>query len=404
MRNFAEYVSEYVAERHLSWRKAAQLCQVDRTLLSRYASGKKLPKSMDKAVHIGKGLKMSPQQIEGLKAAYQVSRMGEYQYQALKSIGQLFGGELPQPEPSLPTGESALPVGEECLSVGEVCLLVGEECLPVGEECLSVGKVWDMQGTSGLLAKEPGLLTVESQKVGQGIYIPPSGGVQKMLQGVPTQRLYGKGEIYHAIARLARESSYLQLQMDATGEGIPLPQILRNVKEGCQIAHRISLSHGEKEESEIKKFHALLPILCSGREYKAYCSYQWHRDGSCRAMKMALGSQGMVLFTSDFGSGIYAGQEGYQAYYQGVFRERLKKCQIYGEGGRGAEELFWRLEKKGCPFWKLEHPHSGVSFFYQNLFGEHVFVRKEGKMPWCFYIEESELIRMFVKFMEAWGS
>lgn len=359
MRNFAEYVSEYVAERHLSWRKAAQLCQVDRTLLSRYASGKKLPKSMDKAVHIGKGLKMSPQQIEGLKAAYQVSRMGEYQYQALKSIGQLFGGELPQPEPSLPPR---------------------------------------------LLAKEPGLLTVESQKVGQGIYIPPSGGVQKMLQGVPTQRLYGKGEIYHAIARLARESSYLQLQMDATGEGIPLPQILRNAKEGCQIAHRISLSHGEKEESEIKKFHALLPILCSGREYKAYCSYQWHRDGSCRAMKMALGSQGMVLFTSDFGSGIYAGQEGYQAYYQGVFRERLKKCQIYGEGGRGAEELFWRLEKKGCPFWKLEHPHSGVSFFYQNLFGEHVFVRKEGKMPWCFYIEESELIRMFVKFMEAWGS
>ncbi len=177
MRNFAEYVSEYVAERHLSWRKAAQLCQVDRTLLSRYASGKKLPKSMDKAVHIGKGLKMSPQQIEGLKAAYQVSRMGEYQYQALKSIGQLFGGELPQPEPSLPTGESALPVGEECLSVGEVCLLVGEECLPVGEECLSVGKVWDMQGTSGLLAKEPGLLTVESQKVAHGLCLPPSRGV-----------------------------------------------------------------------------------------------------------------------------------------------------------------------------------------------------------------------------------
>lgn len=389
MRNFAEYVSEYVAERHLSWRKAAQLCQVDRTLLSRYASGKKLPKSMDKAVHIGKGLKMSPQQIEGLKAAYQVSRMGEYQYQALKSIGQLFGGELPQLEPSLPTGESALPMGEACLPE---------------EACLSVGEVWDMQGTSGLLAKEPGLLAVESQKVGQGIYIPPSGGVQKMLQGAPTQRLYGKGEIYHAIARLAWESSYLQLQMDVAGEGVPLPQILRNAKEGCQIAHRISLSHGEKEESEIKKFHALLPILCSGREYKAYCSYQWHRDGSCRAMKMALGSQGMVLFTSDFGSGIYAGQEVYQSYYQGVFRERLKKCQIYGEGGRGAEELFWRLEKKGCPFWRLEHPHSGISFFYQNLFGEHVFVRKEGKMPWCFYIEESELIRMFVKFMEAWGS
>jgi hypothetical protein len=118
-------------------------------------------------------------------------------------------------------------------------------------------------------------------------------------------------------------------------------------------------------------------------------------------MEMALGSQGIVLFTSDFGSGIYAGQEGYQAYYQGVFRERLKKCRVYGEGGRGAEERFRRLEKKGCSFWSLEHPHSGISFSHQNLFGEHIFVRKGGEMPWCFYIEESELIRMFVKFMEA---
>ncbi len=352
MRNFAEYLSEYVAKRHLSWRKAAQLCQVDRTLLSRYAAGKKLPESMDKAVRIGKGLKMSPQQIEGLKAAYQVSRMGKYQYQALKSIGRLFGGQ-------------------------------------------------GMQGESALPAEESGLLAVKSQKAGQDIFIPPSGRIRKMLQEGSTQRLYGKEEIYHAIAQLARESSYLQLQMDVAAEGSPLPQILMQAKEGCRIAHMFTLSHGEKEESEIKKFHALLPILCSGREYKAYCSYQWHRDGSGRAMEMALGSQGIVLFTSDFGSGIYAGQEGYQAYYQGVFRERLKKCRVYGEGGRGAGERFRRLEKKGCSFWSLEHPHSGISFSHQNLFGEHIFVRKGGEMPWCFYIEESELIRMFVKFMEA---
>ena len=133
MRNFAEYLSEYVAKRHLSWRKAAQLCQVDRTLLSRYAAGKKLPESMDKAVRIGKGLKMSLQQIEGLKAAYQVSRMGKYQYQALKSIGRLFGGQ-------------------------------------------------GMQGESALPAEESGLLAVKSQKAGQDIFIPPSGRIRKMLQ------------------------------------------------------------------------------------------------------------------------------------------------------------------------------------------------------------------------------
>ena len=107
MKNFAEYLADYVEERHISWRKAAQLCQVDRTLLSRYASGQKLPESMEKVLQIAQGLGMSQRQIEEFQISYQISKGGAYQYMVLGLLSQVFCGQFFQHKPVLPMEQAA---------------------------------------------------------------------------------------------------------------------------------------------------------------------------------------------------------------------------------------------------------------------------------------------------------
>ena len=330
MKNFAEYLADYVEERHISWRKAAQLCQVDRTLLSRYASGRKLPESMEKVLQIAQGLGMSHRPIEEFQISYQISKGGAYQYMVLGLLSQVFCGQFFQHKPVLPMEQAA-----------------------------------------------------------------------EIPQAPFLKRLYGKEEIYSAAARFVQGASYLRLQADLLEAGTPLSQILLGAGKGCRIEHLIGMNHAEKKEIEVKKFQGILPFLCSGREYKAFCSYQWRKEDSSHGsrMQMALSDRGLLLFTADFHKGIFTEQEGYRAYYDEMFQEYLRKSKPYGESGNASQERYQRLEHKGCPFWRLEHPVSGVSFSYQNMYGENIFVEKKGEAPVSFCIEEPELVRMFLKFM-----
>ena len=165
------------------------------------------------------------------------------------------------------------------------------------------------------------------------------------------------------------------------------------------MEHFIQLNHAERKEAEAEKFKSLLPFLCAGREYRVYCSYQWRREeiSPQGALEMAVSSQGLALFARDKGSGIFTRQEGYLAYYEGMFREHVRRCKPYGMAGAEALEKLSLLERRGCPFLRLEHPRSGVAFLYQNMQGECV-VLKKGSV--CFCLEEAELVRMFLEFMD----
>lgn len=334
MKNFAEYLSDYVEKRRISWRKAAQLCQVDRTLLSRYASGKKLPESTEKVLQIAQGLNMSQRQREEFQISYQISKGGAYQYMVLDLLSQVFGGQVFQHTPDLP----------------------------------------------------------------QASFAERAAGIP---QAPFAQRLYGTEEICSAAAQLVRGASYLRIQVDLLEAGSPLSQVLLGAGSGCQIEHLMGMNHAEEKEIEVKKFQGVLPFLCSGRKYKAFCSYEWRKKGPYHGdmMQMALSDQGLLLFCADFSKGIFTRQEGYRAYYDEIFQRYLGKSKAYGGSGNASQELHRRLEHKGCPFWRLEHPVSGVSFSYQNMYGENVFVDKRGEPSVSFCIEEPELVRMFLKFM-----
>lgn len=93
MKTFSEFLSAYVAEHQISWQNASQLCGVNRTLLSRYASGKQQPESMDKVEKIARGLQMTRQQAEEFKELYKISRGGGHIYKTLDLIDGIFLGQ-----------------------------------------------------------------------------------------------------------------------------------------------------------------------------------------------------------------------------------------------------------------------------------------------------------------------
>ncbi|MCI9531538.1 MAG: helix-turn-helix transcriptional regulator [Lachnospiraceae bacterium] len=328
MKNFSEYLSEYVKGRHMSWRKAAQLSQIDRTLLSRYASGKKLPENMERVIKIAKGLGMEPGQAEELKRAYQVSKMGDYQYRMLEIIRHIYAGQA----------------------------------------------FWIHSGF-------------------------PDGSSLPLQDGVPVQRLHGEEEICGALFQLAQGASCLRVQVDGAEEGSLFSQALLQISQDCRVEQFLRLNHAEEKEAEAAKFRSLFPFFCAGKEFKAYCSYQWCRGeiSPGGAVEMALSGSGLLLFARDRSSGIFTRQEGYRAYYEGMFQEHVKKCKPYGGNGAEAMEKLSLLERRGCPFLRLENQKSGVTFLYQNLLGESVFVKKG---PICICLEEAELVRMFVEFMD----
>lgn len=92
MKTFSEYLSAYVAERRISLQKASLLCDMDRTVLSRYVSGKRLPENMGKVEKIARGLEMSSRQTKELKILYRLSKADNCQCKALEFMEQIFCG------------------------------------------------------------------------------------------------------------------------------------------------------------------------------------------------------------------------------------------------------------------------------------------------------------------------
>lgn len=92
MKTFSEYLSAYFAERQISLQKASLLCDIDRTVLSRYVSGKRLPENMGKVEKIAKGLEMPSRQTKGLKILYRLSKADNCQCKALEFMEQIFCG------------------------------------------------------------------------------------------------------------------------------------------------------------------------------------------------------------------------------------------------------------------------------------------------------------------------
>lgn len=319
MKRFSEYFLDYVGKENLTWKEAAKLCGVDRTLLSRYASGKKLPDSLDKVLKIAKGLGMSRRQTEEFQLLYQIRKTGEYQHCALELIEQIFEGNAIQ--------FGAGPKGEAL--------------------------EWEGQGRL-------------------------------------TRRLNGKEEICGAIRHVAEEASYLRMHMNFSG----LPSGIRFC---CNTEHMIELDPMGRREEEIQELKRMLPHLYFGQAYKVYCHYRKYEEAAAleEQISMLLSDKVLILFTGNLERGICTYEAEYREYFGKVFSDNLKKCHLFGGSGciHGADTDPCEADAF------LENEASGISFWYEKLPYKRIWVYQKGNEKNGFYVEEAQLVEMFLIFM-----
>lgn len=93
MSTFSEYLSDYIGAKDLSWKKAAMLCNIDRSLLRRYAKGEILPKDEERVLAIADGFQMTKQEKEELCERYQCEKIGELPYRGQILLERIFNGK-----------------------------------------------------------------------------------------------------------------------------------------------------------------------------------------------------------------------------------------------------------------------------------------------------------------------
>lgn len=85
---FAEYLTNYVKSKNLTWKKAAEICGIDRSLLMRYAKGEKVPRTIDRIIQIADALSMNDYDKNKLLELYECERIGHEQYKVNKYLEQ----------------------------------------------------------------------------------------------------------------------------------------------------------------------------------------------------------------------------------------------------------------------------------------------------------------------------
>lgn len=128
MSSFSEYLSDYIESKDLSWKKAAMLCDIDRSLLRRYAKGENSPKNEIRVRAIADGLAMTELQKEELCKLYRREKVGESPYRGQRLLEQIFNGEY-RVHAKYYTYAQAYGEQKQCWEQKQVKRLEGEDSL-----------------------------------------------------------------------------------------------------------------------------------------------------------------------------------------------------------------------------------------------------------------------------------
>ncbi len=115
MNKFAEQLKNYLEEKKISYKKAGVLCDLDRSLLRRYADGSRSPRNMEAVEKIADGLSFREEEKKELKESFIRSKTGERQYQMNRILDDLICRGLccPCQEKEEPRTEFGKCLGEE---------------------------------------------------------------------------------------------------------------------------------------------------------------------------------------------------------------------------------------------------------------------------------------------------
>lgn len=92
---FAEYLTAYIGNKKLAWKKAAELCGIERSLLVRYGKGEKLPRGEERVRQLAQGLGMDKEQSNKFLELYEAELLGHEQYEVNQYLQRrMAGGEV----------------------------------------------------------------------------------------------------------------------------------------------------------------------------------------------------------------------------------------------------------------------------------------------------------------------
>lgn len=269
MKKFAECFSDYLNRYHLSFKRAALLCGMDRTLLRRYAKGDRMPKKEETVREIAAGLSMDREEEENLCMAYRRSRMGERQYQMNCVLEKI---KLCRQAPEAPWGQKNCFAGEE---------------------------------------KE----------------MPAPESVRR-LKGPLEIMEYLKKVLFQAeYLRLSMNPSYPEILTLLT---MVLEQ---NPRCQAEHIMGMSSFYDEDNMEDIVNFKSVLPLLAAAENYQIFHHYRWGGMGEAEKseLNICLTDRGLVLFDLEMKHGLFSNQGLYLQYFLEHFRQRRQHCFLFAE-------------------------------------------------------------------------
>lgn len=253
----------------MSFKKAACLCEMDRTLLRRYAKGDRTPKKEETVRKIAAGLSMDREEEENLCLAYRRSRMGERQYQMNCVLEKI---KLCRQAPENPLGQT-------------VCFKEEEKGMPAPES------VRRLQGASEIMEY---LKKILFQAEYLRLFMNPSySEILKLLKIVLEQNPHCQAE--HIMG--------------------------------------MSSFYDKDNIEDIVNFESVLPLLAVAENYQIFHHYRWGRMGEAEKseLNICLTDKGLVLFDLEMKHGLFSNQERYLQYCLEHFRQRKRDCFLFAE-------------------------------------------------------------------------
>lgn len=90
MQIFSSYLDDYIKTKNITYKRAAEMCSMNRTQLKRYVEGKLLPKNETIVIKMAQGLNMSLEDTLQMRKKYMHSKMGKNRYTIYKIIGRVW--------------------------------------------------------------------------------------------------------------------------------------------------------------------------------------------------------------------------------------------------------------------------------------------------------------------------
>lgn len=280
MKKFAECFSDYLQRYDMPFKRAALLCEIDRTLLRRYAKGDRMPKSEETVHKIAKGLSMDREEEEKLCLAYRRSRMGERQY-CMNGILDKIRNYVQEAD----TGWKQ-----------EACFTEEEKAVPAPE---SVQRLFGQQEIMLYLKKI--FWEAEDMMLLMNPHYPE---ILKLMQTVFEQ----------------------------------------NPECHAEHIMRMSSFYNEDNIEDVVNFESVFPLLAAAEHYKIFHHYCWDgvEEAEKSELNICLTNKGVVLFDLEMQYGIFSNQKHYRRYFIENFQQQKQHCSLFAEvdfvGSAGREE------------------------------------------------------------------